>query len=83
MQVCVAEDSACQGDLEAMTASLSSAQAALASCFTLLGSDPTAPGVLGAVAAALAAVEIARVWWRRYHGPDDPEFPLDRWVKIY
>ena len=74
----MAEDHACQGEVEALTASFNSAQAALASCLHYLGSDVTAPGVLGAVTAALTTVEVARIWWRRHHGEQGPSFPLDR-----
>jgi hypothetical protein len=54
------------------------ARAALAACLDLVGGDQAAPGVLGAAAASLAAVEVARLLWRRHH-PEGPVFPPDRW----
>jgi len=77
MQDCVTEDSTCQGELVAEKAAYSTAQAALSACLNLVGDDMTAPGVLGAASASLAAVEVARLVWRRYH-PEGPEFPPDR-----
>jgi len=77
MQDCVTEDHECQEDLVVVRASFRSAQAALAACLNLIGEDQAVPGVLGAAAATLAAVEVARLLWRRYH-PEGPEFPPDR-----
>jgi len=77
MQDCVAEDHACQGEVEALTASFNSARAALSSCLDFIGGDSAAEGVLGAAAASLVAVELARIWWRRWH-PEGPDFPPDR-----
>jgi len=74
----VAEDSACERSLADLQASFSSAEAALRACLNFLGEDPTAMGVLGATAAALSAVEVARIWWRRHHGEQGPAFPLDQ-----
>jgi len=73
MQDCVAEDSGCER-------ALGEAQDALALCSDYLGEDMTAPGVLGGVAAALVAVDAARIWWRRHYGPTGPLFPLDRYA---
>jgi len=77
MQECVTEDTECQGELSSLQASFSMARAALAACLDLLGGDQTAPGVLGAATASLAAVELARILCRRYH-PRDADFPPDR-----
>jgi len=76
MQDCVADAFQCEKALEG-------ARNDLILCRSFLGEDPTTPGVLGAVTAALSAVEVARWWWRRYQGPDGPDFPLDRWVSCY
>jgi len=78
MQDCVSEDQECQRSLDQMTASFRAAHVALASCLNYLGEDASVEGVMGAVAAALTAVEVARVWWRRHHGEQGPAFPLDR-----
>jgi hypothetical protein len=82
MQECVTEDHECQGDLAEMSASFARARAALTTCLGFLGSDASVEGVMGAVAAALTAVEVARVWWRRHHGETGPAFPLDRYVDL-
>jgi hypothetical protein len=71
MQDCLVDANRCGVALEG-------ARGDLALCRAFLGEDPTAEGVLGAVATAFAVVEVARVWWRRCHGPDGPAFPLDR-----
>jgi len=77
MQECVTEDTECQGEVMSLKASFSLARAALAACLDLVGGDQTASGVLGAAAASLAAVELARCVWRRYH-PSGADFPPDR-----
>jgi hypothetical protein len=76
MQDCVAEDSRCEAALERATFDLGV-------CRSFLGDDPTPEGVLGGVVAALTAVDVARIWWRRHHGPTGAMFPLDRCVKIF
>jgi len=80
MQDCVAEAHECQGNLDEMRASFTRARDALTACLSFLGSDASVEGVTGAVAAALMAVEVARVWWRRFHGEEGPAFPLHRYV---
>jgi hypothetical protein len=77
MQDCVAEGASCQGELTAEVSAYNTAKAALSACLNLVGDDPTASGVLGAAAASLVAVEVARLLWRRCH-PEGPDFPLDR-----
>jgi len=77
MQDCVADDTKCQGDLAEVQSSFNLARAALLSCLDFIGGDSAAEGVLGAAAASLVAVELARVWWRRWH-PEGPDFPPDR-----
>jgi len=81
MQDCVAEDSACERSLATLQAAYNRAEDALSSCLRFIGEDASVEGVMGAVAAALAAVEIARVWWRRHHGEEGPAFPLDRYAR--
>jgi len=71
MQECVTDSNRCDVALEG-------ARGDLALCRTFLGEDPTPEGVMGAVTTAFAVVEVARVWWRRHHGPDGPMFPIDR-----
>ena len=77
MQDCVTEDTECQEEVVSLRASFSVARAALAACLDLVGGDQTAPGVLGAAVASLAAVELARCVWRRFH-PGGMDFPPDR-----
>ena len=71
MQDCVFDAGRCKTALDG-------ARGDLALCRTFLGDDPTPEGVMGAVTAAFAVVEVARVWWRRHHGDQGPVFPLDR-----
>lgn len=78
MQDCVADLHGCQGSLATLQDTYNQAVAALSSCLGFIGEDASVEGVMGAVAAALTAVEVARVWWRRYHGEEGPGFPLDR-----
>jgi hypothetical protein len=78
MQDCVTEDHECQMDLAGMQTSFNAIETALRACLNFLGDDPSALGVLGATAAALTAVKVARVLWRRHHGEHGPAFPLDR-----
>jgi hypothetical protein len=73
MQDCVTGAGQCETALEG-------ARRDLALCRSFLGEDPTPEGVLGGVTAALIATDVARVWWRRWHGPTGPLFPLDRLV---
>jgi hypothetical protein len=54
------------------------AQAALAQCQLGGGGDLTTPVSLGSATAILALAYLGGVYWRRYFGPDGPEYPLDR-----
>jgi hypothetical protein len=55
------------------------AQAALAQ-FQMGGgvADTTTTASLGSVTALLALAYLGGVYWRRYFGPDGPEYSLDR-----
>jgi hypothetical protein len=54
------------------------AQAALAQCQMggVTGTPTTAS--LGSLAALLALAYLGGVYWRRYFGPEGPDYPLDR-----
>ena len=80
MQDCVTHGMDLEEQLQRLTSSYAGAQASLETCFNLLGEDQSTAGAFGAVAAAMAAVDLARFWWRRHHGTTGPLFPLDRLV---
>ncbi len=55
------------------------AQAALAQCQMGGGvSDTPTTASLGSLAALLGLAYLDWVYWRRYFGPDGPDYPLDR-----
>ena len=54
------------------------ALADLAECQSGGGGDLTTPVSLGSATAILALAYLGGVYWRRYFGPDGPEYPLDR-----
>jgi hypothetical protein len=54
------------------------AQADLAQCQMGVATDPAAFGSLGSVVVLLGLAYLGGVYWRRYFGPDGPDFPLDR-----
>jgi hypothetical protein len=43
-----------------------------------VATDPAAFGSLGSVVVLLGLAYLGGVYWRRYFGPDGPDFPLDR-----
>ena len=45
-------------------------------------SGTTTTASLGSVTALLALAYLGGVYWRRYFGPDGPEYPLDRLVHV-
>ncbi len=54
------------------------AQADLAQCQMGGVSDTTTTASLGSVTTLLVLAYLGGVYWRRYFGPDGPEYPLDR-----
>jgi len=55
------------------------ALASLAECQSGGGvSGTTTTASLGSVTALLVLAYLGGVYWRRYFGPDGPEYPLDR-----
>jgi hypothetical protein len=59
------------------------AQAALAQCQMGVATDPATFASLGSVTGLLALTYIGGVYWRRRFGPDEPDYPLDRWEKFW
>jgi hypothetical protein len=54
------------------------AQAALAQCQMGGVTDTPTTASLGSLAALLGLAYLGGVYWRRYFGPDGPDYPLDR-----
>ncbi len=54
------------------------AQADLAQCQMGGDGDLTTPVSLGSATAILALAYLGGFYWRRYFGPDGPEYPLNR-----
>ncbi len=54
------------------------AQAALAQCQMDGVTDTPTTASLGSLVALLALAYLGGVYWRRYFGPEGPDYPLDR-----
>jgi len=54
------------------------AQAALAQCQMGGVTDTPTTASLGSLAAILGLAYLGGVYWRRYFGPEGPDYPLDR-----
>ena len=77
-QDCIDARQELEDRLARLQAAYEDAQADLAQCQMGVATDPAAFGSLGSVVVLLGLAYLGGVYWRRYFGPDGPDFPLDR-----
>jgi hypothetical protein len=77
-QDCVEARHELEERLARIQADYDAAQAALAQCQMGGVSDTPTTASLGSLAALLALAYLGGVYWRRYFGPEGPDYPLDR-----
>jgi hypothetical protein len=77
-QECVEARHELEERLARIQADYEAAQAALVQCQVGGVSDTPTTASLGSLTALLALTYLGGVYWRRYFGPDGPDYPFDR-----